>query len=94
MADSHYPTIDISFLLELARKSDRIIDEFQVGDTYVFVKQGTRAANKRTIYIRNSRSGVVDYNFATAVALKIDKMGELLKWLEKNRKWKDGAYFK
>lgn len=42
--------------------------------------------------IFNSDVQEVEYYYATAIANKIKKVSELMKWLEENKNWKEGAY--
>lgn len=94
MEDGHYPTIDEDFLLDLIIKSPKIDPEshINVGSSHTFNLKGDKPIYKRHINIR-SKDGQFTYLDATGKAIVLGFMTELLKWLEKNRNWKDGAYF-
>ena len=92
MDDSHYPTIDYSFLKSLLESSDKIQKSFTVGTTTAYLFKGNSSISKRTVILRASNDNKVDFNFAVAIAHKAKRMGDLLLWLETERSWKDGGY--
>lgn len=94
MNDGHYPSVDIEFLVRLIESCDKIEnDTTNIGNTTAYVIRGTSHIGKRTITIRKIPHHTVDYMFATGIAIKIGKIGELMKWYEENRNWKEGGYF-
>lgn len=94
MEVEHYPTIDENFLIGLILKSPKIdpASHIKVGNSHSFNLKGDKPIYKRHISIR-SKDGQFTYLDATAKAIILGFMSELLKWLEENRKWKDGGYF-
>lgn len=94
MKDTHYPSVDIQFLNEQLSKLSNLLKIIEVGDSTLYVLNGSKPIMKRSFNIRNVKSGTYDFEKATSIAIRAKFMGELLKWLEVNRKWKDGAYFK
>ncbi|MBL7703834.1 MAG: hypothetical protein JNM14_16410 [Ferruginibacter sp.] len=94
MPDQFYPTINIDFVEEQILQSGKIIPDskLKIGSTATFVTEGTQAIHKRLVIIREIEDGAISFENATAMALKFNFMGSLLKWLESNKNWKDGAY--
>jgi len=92
MDDSHYPTVDFSFLKNLIESSDKIQKSFSVGTTTAYLFKGNSSISKRTVILRTSKDNQVDFNFAVAIAHRTKRIGELLAWLEIEKKWKDGGY--
>ena len=94
MADSFYPSIDISALESFIINTDKIEhnSKIKVGDTTVFVEKGQQAIHKRIIVMRELQQDEICFEIATAIALRLKFLGNLLRWYEENRNWKDGAY--
>jgi hypothetical protein len=94
MADPFYPTVDINFLLEHIAKC-QLVDQasiLHVGTTTTFVIKGRQALHKRFFLIRELQSGEVSAEQATGIAIRLGFLKELMEWLEKNKKWKEGGY--
>ena len=94
MNDNHYPTVDADFILDQIRSSPKINkeSEMQVGSTYAFILKGDKPIYKSQVFVR-LKDNQVTYMEATALAIRLGFMTELLDWLELHRNWKDGAYF-
>lgn len=94
MADAFYPTIDSQFLEHEIIESGKIIPDSKVivGKTTYFVLEGNKPLFKRNILLREISPGQINYEQATALAIKLSFIGKLMDWLEKNRDWKEGAY--
>lgn len=94
MADLFYPSISTDFLDDIITDTTKnpLVEKVKVGSTTLYVTHNTKALHKRTILLRELKKGQVSFELATALAIKFNFMGELLKWLEENRNWKDGAY--
>lgn len=88
-----YPKVDLVFLVELLKTKAKCQGVINEGKTTSYIIRGTDPIAKRIVCIREI-DGLVDFEFATGAAMRMKCMPELLKWLEENRKWKDGAYFK
>jgi hypothetical protein len=91
MLDEHYPTVDLEFIKELILSSDKIEGTLQVGTTTAYIVKGIKPISKRTILLRET-DGQVGFMHATGYAITLGLMPKLLKWFEKNRDWKNGAY--
>lgn len=52
---------------------------------------GNQALHKRMIIIREN-NGQINFEQASSLAIRFSFMGELLKWLESNRNYKEGGY--
>lgn len=92
MTDNHYPTVDFDFFFQLICHCDKIQEQMQVGNIIVIITKGSSATHRRLIYLKKSRGNVVTYFQATGIAIRLGCMGELLKWYEDNRGFKDGGY--
>lgn len=94
MIDPHYPTIDIDFIVGFVSKSDKIIENslIEVGNTKCYILKGDKSLHKRRVLIRQFNSNQVSLEYSVTLAVKFNFLGELMNWLENNRKWKDGAY--
>ena len=92
-SEEHLPTVDYDFMFNLISSCNKVIDNIVVGSTTAFVLQGLSPSHKRTIYLRKTDDGQIPFMKATAICIRLSEMGELLKWYEENRSWKDGAYF-
>jgi len=92
--DLHYPSVDISYILERAKASGGLAENgiVKIGSTTTLVLDGTQAIFKRIISIRELQKGQITFEQATAVAIRLNFLSELIKWLEVNKRWKDGAY--
>ena len=93
MSDEFNPSVDYDFMLNTIESCDKIIDKIVVGNTIAFVLAGTSPSHKRTIYLRKTIDEQVPFLKATAICIRLSKMGELLEWYEEHRNWKDGGYF-
>jgi hypothetical protein len=93
MLDDHYPSVDISFIIEQIQLCTKVEKVIPIRNTTAYIVAGNRPIHLRTTLIRDTGNGQVGYYFATGTALNLNFMPQLLDWLEKNRKWKDGAYF-
>jgi hypothetical protein len=93
MSDEFNPSVDYDFMLNIIENCDKIMDKTVVGNTTAFVITGTSPSHKRTIYLRKTSDDQIPFLKATAICIRLSKMGELLKWYEDNRNWKDGGYF-
>jgi hypothetical protein len=94
MTDSHYPTVDTSFIEQQIINTGKIIPESKhiVGKSIFFVLQGDKPFYKRLIILREITPGQINYIQATGIAIKLSFIGNLMKWYEENRAWKEGAY--
>lgn len=94
MPDTHYPTVDIDFIIEHVKASGKLAKGGVVkfGSTTTLVIDGSQAIYKRSILIREIETGQICLEQATAVALRFLFLGQLLEWLVTNRNWKEGAY--
>ena len=95
MPENYHPTIDISFIESEINKTGKIIldSKVNVGKTTIFVLKGDKPIFKRNILLREIAPGQIHFIQATGIAIKLSFMGNLLKWLEDNRGWKEGEYF-
>lgn len=93
MGDSHYPSVDTEFIIENLKKSSKIDNTTQrvIGSTISFMINGNQALHKRMIIIREN-NGQINFEQASSLAIRFSFMGELLKWLESNRNYKEGGY--
>lgn len=89
----NYPTVDLDFIVDLLKTKVKCLGILTEGKTTSYILKGAGPIAKRIICIRQV-GGQVDFEFATGAAIRMKCMPELLKWLEENRKWKDGSYFK
>jgi hypothetical protein len=94
MPDSHYPSIDISFIEQHIIKSSKLENDgiVKIGSTTTYIVKGQQAIYKRSTLIRELEPGQVCLEQATALALKFSFLGQLIDWLVKNRNWKEGSY--
>ncbi|MCT4138477.1 hypothetical protein HZP64_14550 [Elizabethkingia anophelis] len=95
MSDNFLPKTDIYFILEKLKASTKVITDSieKVGDyTYSFVIEGDKPLYKRQGIINFNSDEEVNFDQATAMAIKYGFMGELLKWYESEKSWKEGAY--
>ncbi len=92
--DTFYPTISTDYLIEKISNCPQVIQgsHKKIGKTNMFVLDGPQAISKRIILIRDVEEGQVYYDQATSVAAKLRFLGDLIKWLEDNRNWKEGAF--
>lgn len=96
MADPFYPTVDLAFIENEIVNSGKILNKskIKVGNTTVFVMNNEhKAMYKRIVVVRELELGQVTFEMATSLAIRLNFMGNLLKWLEENKAWKDGAYY-
>lgn len=91
--DEYYPTTDAAFLNYLCATSPKLESVEHVGDTFIYVLKGEGPEFKRTLYVRTTKIGVLDYYASFYIAFRLRRMNELTDWWEQNRNWKDGAYF-
>jgi superfamily I DNA and RNA helicase len=92
MSDSFYPLVDIDFILPLIEHSDKVEGVVIFGSTRIIVLSGQKALYKRNIVLREIEPNKTTFEMATALAIRLGFMSELLKWFEKNKQWKDGGY--
>lgn len=95
MHDAFYPSVDLAFIESEIINSGKVIDtsKIKVGNTTVFVLIAERKAMyKRLIVLRELTPNEISFEMATGLAINLKFMGNLLRWLEENRNWKDGAY--
>ncbi len=94
MPDSHYPSIDISFIEKYIIASHKLESDgiVKIGSTTTYVVKGHQAIYKRSTLIRELVPGQVCLEQATALALKFSFLGHLIEWLVSNRNWKEGSY--
>lgn len=94
MPDSHYPSTDIEFIQEHIIASGKLVKDgiVKFGSTTTFVISGPQAVYKRSILVRELKPGQVSFEQTTGLAIRFSFIGALLKWLEINRNWKEGAY--
>jgi hypothetical protein len=90
--DQHYPTVDFEFIDSLIRSSQKLAGVTVVGRTNAYILVGSRPIAKRTIPLRPSNDNKVGFMQATAIAYKLGKLDDLLKWYEQHCNWKDGGY--
>lgn len=90
--NSHYPTVDRTFIEQQIRKNNNFLDSLTIGSTTAYIMVGNKPVMKRTHILRELEPGIVDYYSATGLAIKLGFMGALLEWFEQNKNWKDGAY--
>ena len=93
MNEGHFPSVDIDFIDYLLKSCGKVENIVKVGSTIAYLLKGTSHIGKRTLIVRRIANNTVDYNCATGIAIRVGKMGELLKWYEDNRQWKEGEYF-
>ena len=93
--NNHHPSVDIEFIIEKLIKSGKIVPESlrRIGNTSTLIVKGTRAIYKRTIVLRCDNNDEVNFNQSAGLAARFNFMGELLKWFEENKDWKEGDYF-
>jgi hypothetical protein len=94
MGDSHYPTVNTDFIIESIIRSGKVVPESQlrVGNSITFVLTGNKALHKRLVKMREI-DGAINYIQATGLAVMFGFMGDLLKWCQTNKNWKEGGYF-
>lgn len=90
--DSHYPDIETTFLHDLIASCGKCIDITTVGLTTSYTLEGEGSIKRRRLFLRGTTDGKVDYIYATAIAIKLGCIGQLLKYLEDKKNWKDGGY--
>lgn len=78
--------------MELLNNSDKVIDTWQKGNTICYMLKGS-AKNVGARMVTLKEDTEVNLEYAIAIAFKIKKMDEFLKWLEETKNWKDGGYF-
>lgn len=93
MTDAFYPTIPIAVLCGILSSSNKVHSTFTHGSTTCYIVNGNAPIGKRMVIIRADLAGEVDYEFAVGTATKLKVLSELLDWYEKNKNWKEGAYF-
>lgn len=93
MKDEHYPTVTVSSLREMINSCNKIQYKETIGETTIIIIEGSSHIGKRTINLVGGDNEEVDYIYATGIALRLNCMDKLLRWLEDNRNWKDGGYF-
>ncbi len=93
MDEEQLPTVDIDFIIEKILKSGKVIPQskLKIGDTTTFVATGNKPMHKRHVTIREF-DGIVNFEQATGKAILFGFMGDLLKWFDENRDWKEGGY--
>lgn len=94
MGDPYYPQVDIEFLLDKIRQSNKLEPggEMRIGSTFLFILKGTSAIHKRQVWVRVINGNQVSFELATSVAIRLKFMGSLLSWLKDNRGWNEGDY--
>lgn len=94
MPDTFYPSVDINFIVEQVKASNKLAPHgiVKFGSTTTFVTVGAQAIYKRSTFVRELEPGHVCLEQATALAFKFDFLSPLLEWLETNKYWKEGAY--
>mgnify|MGYP006311641075 CR=1 FL=1 len=90
MSDEHHPRTPSDFILDQARKSDKVELIEIVGSTASSVRKGERAAYKRTTTIRCTQD--VDYNRAIALAYSYGFPDELFEYWYEEFGYKEGGY--
>lgn len=90
--DNHYPEIEISFLHKILLNSPKCIDHFKTGKTTSYILEGDSFIGKRTLTLRDNRSGLVPFEKASSIAIRSKMLAELLKYLEEQKDFKDGGY--
>ncbi|WP_377026788.1 hypothetical protein [Mucilaginibacter ginsenosidivorans] len=81
------------FFYQLVCASDKVQAQEQIGNVIVILVKGDSAVHKRLIYLRKTQGNAVLYMQATATALRLGFLNELMQWYVDNRNWKDGGYF-
>ena len=94
MGDNFYPKVDLEFVIAKILKSDKILKNSQevVGNTIIFITKGNQELRRRIVFIRCIAPNEVHFELASALAWRFGFMGDLLVWLELNKKWKEGGY--
>lgn len=95
MTDNYYPVVPISYILDQIQQSGKTEDGGigRFGSTTTVVKSGTQAIHKRTIFIKDiDNNGNISLGKATALAIQYSFLSNLIKWLEDNKDWKEGAF--
>lgn len=89
------PSVSSEFIIQQLRECKNIIPQSQnrVGSTITFVRIGNQPMHKRLILFRELEDGQVSFEQSVALAARYNFLGNLLKWFEENKNWKDGAYF-
>ena len=77
------PSVSESFLREQLEKSNQVEKIFDVGKSTAFVLKGKRSITTRTKILRKSKSGEVDFEYASGLAIQCKFISSLLKWLIK-----------
>ncbi len=90
--DNHYPTVDLDFIISLAKNCTKIKGIVTEGGSTGYIVSGAKPIAERIIIIRNI-NGQVDLDFSMSIAIRLKCIPELMDWLEVNRNWKDGAFF-
>jgi len=94
LEDNYIPTIDMSFIESRMDICDSIIEgsKQKVGRTTMYVKKGNKPMHKRLIIIREIEDSQVSYFQASAHAINLGFLSELMDWLKSNRGWVEGEY--
>ena len=93
MAKNYHPSASYDFIIDKIINSGKVIKNSLdiVGSSTMIIEKGTSAIFKRTVTIRTI-DNEVPFNLATGLAIRFGFMGDLLKWFEEKKGWKEGDY--
>lgn len=94
MPENYHPSVDVDFIISNLLRCNKVIpgSRSDIGQHMTtFVLEGNKPMHKRHVIITHS-NGEVNFNQASSLAIKFHFMGNLLRWLEEFRNWKEGEY--
>lgn len=93
MSDSYHPSVTTEFIIQKINKSNKVIDgsELRAGNSISFVLKGDKPFHKKFVTLREI-DGCINFEQAMGKAILFSFIGDLLKWLEENKGWKEGEY--
>tara|TARA_R110002072_G_scaffold303042_1_gene491768 strand:- start:4498 stop:4785 length:288 start_codon:yes stop_codon:yes gene_type:complete len=93
MSKPYHPCVDTNFIVQKITESNKIEEDSQLraGNSYSFVMKGDKPFHKKHVTLREI-DGCINFEQAMAKAILFGFIGDLLKWLEENKGWKEGEY--
>lgn len=94
--DKYYPTVDADALREMIETTGKVdvASKIQIGKvtTYLKVASDGKPIHKRSVQFNEIQPNKVYLEQATGIAIKLKFLEKLMKWLDLNRKWKEGGF--
>ncbi|GAB1856698.1 hypothetical protein MHTCC0001_15330 [Flavobacteriaceae bacterium MHTCC 0001] len=93
MSDNYHPCVSTEFIIQKIKESKKIEEdsELRAGNSISFVLKGDKPFHKKFVTIREI-NGCINFDQAMGKAVLFGFIGELLKWLEKHKNWREGEY--